>query len=404
MEQTNTIQISKKKSIAASLIMFAAVILALIFVATPIQIYFGMVGVLLTELLLLAMAIVGAIIMKTPLKEVFPLGIPRIRQTIGTIILWLAAYLLVLFSTILLGFFFPEQVSGVSEGLNSVISSVPLWARFLIVAVSPAICEEAVHRGFILHFLKPVEKKWLIVTIMGILFGIFHLDPFRFLPTALLGGIISYVAIETKNMFYPFLIHFINNALSVLATKMTENANYSEVSTEAAFSLAVLGTYLLLMCVTPWLFWLGNSLIHPKPEQKRKGKLKKVLICFAISAFCIVGGSVLSVVGVMTTAVLNVTETTTVSDLAETPYAKEFDIESDGSQMLTVVLTSTPEKELCITITDDSGSVVYEATAASLTGNISLDLKAGHYTLNVSVAGEPNIDSTVAFNFILQNL
>ena len=63
-ESINMNTISKKKSIIASFVMFALVMLSLIFLATPIQMKLGMTGVLVTELILLALAMIGTVVMK----------------------------------------------------------------------------------------------------------------------------------------------------------------------------------------------------------------------------------------------------------------------------------------------------------------------------------------------------
>ena len=41
------------------------------------------------------------------------------------------------------------------------------------------------------------------VTAMGIIFGIFHLDFVRFIPTAVLGAALTYVMLETDNILLP---------------------------------------------------------------------------------------------------------------------------------------------------------------------------------------------------------
>lgn len=378
--------ISKKKSITASFVMFALVILMLLFVATPIQMNLGMAGVLITELIFLAMAIVGTLIMKGSFKEVFPLKKPHVRQIFGTIFLWIGFYFVILFSTILIGYLFPESMNQTSTGMMNIMSSVPFPVRFLIVAVSPAICEEAVHRGFILHYLKPINKKWAIVLIMAVLFGLFHLDPTRFLATAILGGVITYVALETGNIFYAFLLHLINNTLSVVATLAVENVDL-EASSATAYTLPVVGTYLMILCISPWFIWAGISLLRPKDVEKRFATWKKVVTCVVISVVCVVAGMGITTVSMLNTAVVNVTEQTTIADLENQPYTHEFDIAEEGSHQLTVGLT-TVTGSIHVTLEDENGTVIYETASKQFTGNIPLELSAGHYTLKAEFSNE----------------
>ena len=63
-------------------------------------------------------------------------------------------------------------MEAVSGGLDDVIYSVPFWVSIIVVSVLPAICEEAVHRGVIIHTMYRIRKEWLVVLIMGIYFGL----------------------------------------------------------------------------------------------------------------------------------------------------------------------------------------------------------------------------------------
>ena len=396
---------SKKKGVLAALVMFGLVIVMLYFVATPIQMYLGMWGVLLTELILLAMAVGGALIMKEPFREVFPVHIPHIRQIFGTLLIWVSGFLLTLFSTLLVGYFFPDQMGATGESINGVVASVAFPIRFLIIAVSPAICEEAVHRGFILHHIKPLGKKWLIVLIGGVLFGLFHMDPMRFLGTGILGAVITYAVLETDNMFYGFLIHFVNNTLSVLASLMVEQVEVAADTSAQAFSLSVVGMYMILICVVPWTLWAGTALLKPKTAEKKKFNVKRLIISIVISIVCLVGGGALFVggltqEGMATTGVQN----PTVAELVQEPYSIDLEIRPNTRQQMTAVL-ATPKGVLHVSIIDDEENVAYEFTAQEMTGNVPLNLEAGHYTLQVDLQEleeeEKNSDEVITFQLII---
>ena len=105
----------------------------------------------------------------------------------GTLLLWAGCFLSVMLVTLILMCFFPEGYLQVSSSINSVFSTVPAPLRFFIIAVMPAVCEEAMHRGFIQYSFQSIRRDWVIILCMGLIFGLFHMDPYRFLPTALLG-------------------------------------------------------------------------------------------------------------------------------------------------------------------------------------------------------------------------
>ena len=197
-------------------------------------------------------------------------------------------------------------------------SLVFLLSVFLI-AVMPAVCEEAVHRGVIIHTLYPIRRKWLVVVIMGIYFGLFHTDPLRFLPTAVLGAAISYIMLETENMVYPSLFHFVNNFFPILmqylllwgtsSNPMMEDAQQigEELLDQSGLQvpIATIGIYMIFAAAAPFGLYLGNYLLH-----HQKGKTRNFLpqdkkwatVCkIALPSILLLGfGMMLTVLGVIT--------------------------------------------------------------------------------------------------------
>lgn len=294
---------STRGSLPAALGMAAVSILFLVLIAAPVQAAWGMGGLLLTELGLLALALGGTALLREKFADVFPLHVPRLRGVLGAIVLWLGAYLPVLCAAVLMQILLPAQTVEVSAGITGLIVTVPLWLRFLIVAVSPAICEEAVYRGFILYHLGPLPV-WARVAVCGVLFGLFHLDVTRFLSTALLGAVIAWAVVCTGNLVYGGVIHLCNNALSVLATVVLEAAAQSApelleqsaaVAETAVMTPAMLGVYLILCVPSPWLLWAGTALLRGGPA--RPGRGRKALICLGVSALLAAAGAGLIAAG-----------------------------------------------------------------------------------------------------------
>jgi sodium transport system permease protein len=92
-------------------------------------------------------------------------------------------------------------------------------ARFawllLVIAVTPAICEELVFRGVLLQgFSRDMPMRKAVLG-CALVFGAFHLSfetVIRFLPTAWTGLVLAYVCWNTRSIFPSMLMHFINNA------------------------------------------------------------------------------------------------------------------------------------------------------------------------------------------------
>ncbi len=247
---------------------FIITMLILIIIGGPIQGRYGMIGVAITEVMILLMGILPAIILKQDLREVFPFKTPKIREIFGTIMIWVGTFSIGLIGSMIIMYFFREGMMNVSTGLNEVISSVPFILTFLIVAVMPAICEEALHRGFILANFKPLNNKFAIVLSMAIIFGVFHLDFYRFLPTALLGAALSYVMIETNNMWMPMLFHFINNLLSSFASFFSNGTEASVELSKDMIAMSI-GLYLIIGAITPFLLYYGAKFLKKERIQRR---------------------------------------------------------------------------------------------------------------------------------------
>ena len=283
------------------IVVFVAVMVVFVFVAIPIQAKLGLFGVAITELMLLAMAIGAALLFKQNLKEVFPIKLPKLREVLGVLVFWLGGFLLAMMGNMAVALLFPQELTAVSGDLNSVFSSEGMLFGILIVSFMPAICEEAVHRGFILHTFKGVKKPWVIVLSMGIIFGLFHLSPYRFIQTAVLGGCATWVMLKTENMVCPAIYHGVNNLLPVLVSFALQDA--TEAATAVAESQSVsaatavevpgwmaavggIGTYMMLGLVALPLMLAGTALMKKKGE-KIKGKHVAAVFIIAGAMFII---------------------------------------------------------------------------------------------------------------------
>jgi sodium transport system permease protein len=86
----------------------------------------------------------------------------------------------------------------------------------LLVALLPAVCEEALFRGVVLRGLARRLAPGAAVLVTGALFGLFHMDPWRLLPTSVLGVLLSFVALESGSIVPAMIAHLLNNGLVVM--------------------------------------------------------------------------------------------------------------------------------------------------------------------------------------------
>lgn len=284
---------------------FLLVMIVFFVICVPLQSYFGLYGVAVTEIILLIMALIFAKVMGHSLRSLFPVYSPEGLPMLGTILMWISVYILTMVVSLIQYRLFPRQMEAVSGGLDDVIYSVPFWVSIIVVAVLPAICEEAVHRGVIIHTMYRIRKEWLVVLIMGIYFGLFHANPLRFLPTAILGAAMSYIMLETENMVYSSAFHMVNNLLPMLLQEMLlKNSQVQQAQNQLAANdgtvtmpLVSIGVYLILGAAAPFCMYLGNYLLHrrggSKPPFFPKEQMDRTVLKIAVpSAVLFIAGSI----------------------------------------------------------------------------------------------------------------
>jgi len=94
-------------------------------------------------------------------------------------------------------------------------ASLPIWQMYLLMAFLPAICEEFAFRGLLLHGLRNRFHPVVRCLLVGIVFGIFHYTLFRIAPAALLGVIITAIAMMTGSVLPGMLFHAANNSFAI---------------------------------------------------------------------------------------------------------------------------------------------------------------------------------------------
>lgn len=116
---------------------------------------------------------------------------------------------------------FVEQIKKMIEETYRVLvesHSLPeLIFVIFVVSVTPAICEEVLFRGLVQKNLSLAvnAKRGAIVT--GIIFGLYHFNPFHAVPLIALGIYFSFLQYRSQTLIIPMIAHFVNNAISVIA-------------------------------------------------------------------------------------------------------------------------------------------------------------------------------------------
>ena len=98
---------------------------------------------------------------------------------------------------------------------GSTIGSLSL--NLLVIALLPALGEELLFRGVIQQLFQAWIKNYhWAIWITAFIFSSIHFQFFGFLPRFVLGLLLGYLFVYTRNLWVPILIHFVNNASSII--------------------------------------------------------------------------------------------------------------------------------------------------------------------------------------------
>jgi sodium transport system permease protein len=90
---------------------------------------------------------------------------------------------------------------------------VPLWLVWLVIAVTPALCEELFFRGLILSGLRRLGLGPALVT-CALLFGLAHSSIYRLIPTFFVGVLLSWLVWKTGSIWTSIVAHALNNVIA----------------------------------------------------------------------------------------------------------------------------------------------------------------------------------------------
>lgn len=207
---------------AGAFAIFLVVLILVFFVGARWQSQHLLQGLLKTELLLILLPPILALAWgRRDLRA--SLGLKKPPQTIWlpTLIFMLGGWLLAVELASMQNFIvpFPSELLESLQGLFVELNRLPIHIALFYVAFLPALCEELLCRGFLLQAWFPRLGKTRAILAVGIVFGVLHLDPYRFLPTAFLGVLLSILAVESGSIFPAMLGHALVNGLTFLVQR-----------------------------------------------------------------------------------------------------------------------------------------------------------------------------------------
>ena len=108
-----------------------------------------------------------------------------------------------------------------------ILQDISLPFLLAMMAITPAICEEIVFRGYIQRQFERSTGVILGIVLSGVFFGAYHLRLTQVLPLALIGVYLAYLTWRTGSLWPAIVVHFANNAFSLtLGEYLTQQPDF----------------------------------------------------------------------------------------------------------------------------------------------------------------------------------
>lgn len=202
---------------------------------------------------------------KTGLLNVFPLKFFNPLIILPLITFFLGAHVLLDEVNRIVSEYIPPP-SWFWELFNQIFESDYGWlGAFLKVAVIAPIVEELIFRGIILQGFRKNYNGFVSVIMSALLFALFHLNPWQFPATFVLGLLLGFIMIRTNNILLAILGHSINNFLVLITITY-----WNEIHSHAIFllekkDLFVLAGLIVLLSLT-LIYLFSFNWFRKKPK------------------------------------------------------------------------------------------------------------------------------------------
>jgi sodium transport system permease protein len=121
-----------------------------------------------------------------------------------------------------------------------------LGVVWLLIAVTPAVCEELFFRGLVLSGLRKLGMVPAIL-VCALLFGLAHSSIYRLIPTVFIGGLLTWLVWRSGSIWCGIVGHALNNGVAATLVYNKPLADALGGSTQAFLSwrLTLVGTVIL---------------------------------------------------------------------------------------------------------------------------------------------------------------
>lgn len=209
----------KKKSLCFSPLM--AIVIAII--GYLLSLYFSLMFInsskyillAITPLTLLFVVIASSLLVKMDFNKGYKFKKFRIRHLYIFFLLYIGVYIVSNYLINMISTIFPKIVTDYSI-FGEFLSVDNIWIGLLLIALLPAVAEELLFRGVIFNSFNKKYGYIIGMIVSALLFGIYHMNWIQGVFAFIIGLALAYGYYKTGSIITCMIIHFFNNAFSVI--------------------------------------------------------------------------------------------------------------------------------------------------------------------------------------------
>jgi membrane protease YdiL (CAAX protease family) len=116
----------------------------------------------------------------------------------------------------------------------------------LVIALTPAICEELLFRGLVQRAFEDSLGGLKAAIVTGVIFGLYHVNPFTLVPLCALGVYFGWIVYRSQNIALSIVAHFLNNLFAIVVVYVGIDENLATaVSSRLSTTPLQIAFYLL---------------------------------------------------------------------------------------------------------------------------------------------------------------
>ncbi len=250
-------------TVSDAMFVMAVSLLLLMYAGSFLQIKYGLAGLFATQMILLAVPLFVVLYTRRDIRETYGFSGAGAQGFLGSALLGAGMFLVNLVIAAGMIRLFPDSAENMETAFAGIMGDNVAAALF-VIALAPAVCEELLFRGVVFHAVKAGHRVTAACAVTAVLFGCFHMSLVKFLPTGLMGLVLCIVVWQTGSIYPAMLMHFMNNALSVVISFCPEQiGKVFPVFYKSTFSLAdgllLLGGGTVLAGIGAVMLWKGAA-------------------------------------------------------------------------------------------------------------------------------------------------